>query len=99
MGKLVRDKIPDIIRQGGEQPVITVLDDVDYRNALLTKLFEEATELGEASPSEVAEEIADAYEVLRALATVHGHDWSAIEKVAASKREERGGFRHRLYLA
>ncbi|NUP20425.1 MAG: nucleoside triphosphate pyrophosphohydrolase [Streptomyces sp.] len=98
MGKLVRDKIPDIIRQGGEEPVITVLDDIAYREALLTKLFEEASELCEASPSEVAEEIADVYEVLRALATVQGHDWSVIEKVAADKREERGGFHHRLYL-
>ncbi|MEU6741999.1 nucleoside triphosphate pyrophosphohydrolase [Streptosporangium sandarakinum] len=99
MGKLVRDKIPDIIRQSGEEPVITVLDDIDYRSALLTKLFEEATELGEASLSDVAEEIADVYEVLRALAMVNGHDWSAIEKVAAGKREERGGFDRRLYLA
>ncbi|MFC4006001.1 hypothetical protein ACFOY2_02120 [Nonomuraea purpurea] len=99
MGKLVRDNIPDIIRQSGREPVITVLDEVDYRKALLAKLFEEAAELNEASRAEVAEEIADVYEVLRALAAVHGHDWAVIEKVAAAKREERGAFRDRLYLA
>ncbi|MCG5219479.1 nucleoside triphosphate pyrophosphohydrolase [Streptosporangium sp. KLBMP 9127] len=99
MGKLVRDNIPDIIRQNGGEPVITVLDEVEYRKALLAKLFEETTELNEASPAEVTGEIADVYEVLRALAAIHGHDWTVIEKVAAIKREERGAFRDRLYLA
>ncbi|NRQ32962.1 nucleoside triphosphate pyrophosphohydrolase [Nonomuraea sp. NN258] len=99
MGKLVRDNIPDIIRRNGEEPIVTVLDEADYRKALLTKLFEEATELNEASPAGVTAEIADVYEVLRALAAVHGHDWTAVEEVAAAKREERGAFRNRLYLA
>ncbi|MFI7618252.1 hypothetical protein ACIBP6_44240 [Nonomuraea terrae] len=99
MGKLVRDNIPDIIRRNGREPLITVLNEADYRAALLAKLFEEASELNEASPAEVAEEIADVYEVLRALAAVHGHDWTVIEKAAAAKREERGAFHDRLYLA
>ncbi|WP_281249710.1 nucleoside triphosphate pyrophosphohydrolase family protein [Nonomuraea wenchangensis] len=34
-----------------------MLDDIDYRKALLTKLFEEADELREASLAEVAEEM------------------------------------------
>ncbi|MGW0806609.1 nucleoside triphosphate pyrophosphohydrolase [Nonomuraea sp. NPDC002799] len=99
MGKLVRDKIPDIIRQDGREPVVTVLDDSDYRSALMAKLFEEATELKEASPADVAGEIADVYEVLRALAANYGHDWQTIEKTAEVKREERGAFQNRLYLA
>ncbi|SEU47569.1 hypothetical protein SAMN05421811_1303 [Nonomuraea wenchangensis] len=57
MGRLVRDRVPDIIRQSGREPVIAVLDDIDYRKALLTKLFEEADELREASLAEVAEEM------------------------------------------
>ncbi|MFB4293287.1 nucleoside triphosphate pyrophosphohydrolase [Nonomuraea sp. ATR24] len=61
--------------------------------------LEESTEFGQASPDEVTGEIADVYEVLRALAAVHGHDWATIEEVAAAKREERGAFRERLYLA
>lgn len=99
MGKLVRDKIPEIIRQSGREPVVTVLDDEGYRAALMAKLFEEAAELREASGDEVPGEIADVYEVLRALAAVHGHDWETIEKVAELKRRERGGFQDRLYLA
>jgi predicted house-cleaning noncanonical NTP pyrophosphatase (MazG superfamily) len=98
MGKLVRDKIPAIIRERGGDPVVTVLGEVDYRRALLEKLFEESTELSEASATEVAEEIADVLEVLRAIARVHGHEWRDIEKVAEVKRAERGAFLERIYL-
>jgi predicted house-cleaning noncanonical NTP pyrophosphatase (MazG superfamily) len=99
MGKLVRDRIPAIIRQSGSEPVVTVLREDAYRDALVAKLFEESTELEQASPGEVPGEIADVYEVLRALAAAHGHDWTTIEEVAAAKRAERGAFRERLYLA
>ncbi|SNR93343.1 hypothetical protein SAMN05216276_1001300 [Streptosporangium subroseum] len=58
MGKLVRDRITDIIGEHGGDPVVmTVLGDADYRRALLEKLFEESTELSEASAIEAAEEI------------------------------------------
>ncbi|MFJ2034129.1 hypothetical protein [Streptosporangium sp. NPDC087985] len=98
MGKLVRDRIPDIIREHGGDPVVTVLGDADYRRALLEKLFEESTELSEAPAAEVAEEIADVLEVLRAVAQVHGHEWRDIEKIAEVKRAERGAFLERIYL-
>ncbi|MFI6295907.1 nucleoside triphosphate pyrophosphohydrolase [Nonomuraea sp. NPDC050790] len=99
MGKLVRDNIPEIIRRGGGEPDVRVLGVAEYRGALLAKLFEEATELREAPADEVAGEIADVYEVLRAIAAVDGLEWDAVEKVADGKRAERGGFRDRLYLA
>ncbi|WP_343953802.1 nucleoside triphosphate pyrophosphohydrolase [Nonomuraea longicatena] len=95
----MRDKIPDIIRQNGGNPVITILGATEYREALTAKLFEEAGELREAPIGEVAGEIADVYEVLRALAADHGYDWAAIERTAQAKRDERGGFLDRLYLA
>ncbi|MFI6816723.1 hypothetical protein ACIBG7_30270 [Nonomuraea sp. NPDC050328] len=98
MGKLVRDRIPEIIRRSGGDPAVTVLGETEYRAALRDKLFEEAGELAEATPEEVAGEIADVLEVLRALAAVHGHGWADIERVSLAKREERGGFTDRLYL-
>ncbi|MFF3439526.1 nucleoside triphosphate pyrophosphohydrolase [Streptosporangium sp. NPDC002721] len=98
MGKLVRDRIPEIIRAGGGEPVVTVLGEADYREALLEKLFEEAAELREAPAAGVAEEIADVLEVLRAVATVHGYEWADIEKVAEAKRAERGAFSGRIHL-
>ncbi|MEU8198288.1 nucleoside triphosphate pyrophosphohydrolase [Microbispora amethystogenes] len=98
MGKLVRDKIPDLIRQDGREPIVTVLDDLAYREALLDKLLEESFELRDASAEQVPAEIVDVLEVLRALARVHGQDWRDIEKLADVKRAERGGFRNRVYL-
>ncbi|MEV4456153.1 nucleoside triphosphate pyrophosphohydrolase [Microbispora sp. NPDC049633] len=98
MGKLVRDKIPDIIRRDGREPVVTVLDEVAFREALLAKLLEESAELSEAPPAQVPEEIADVLEVLHALARVHGQDWRDIERLADAKRAERGGFHDRVYL-
>ncbi|WP_157249240.1 nucleoside triphosphate pyrophosphohydrolase [Nonomuraea typhae] len=98
MGKLVRDRIPAVIRRSGHEPVVRVLGAGEYRGALVDKLFEEAAEVREAVPAKVIEEIADVYEVLRALAEAEGHDWTTVEKAAAAKRAERGAFRDRLYL-
>lgn len=75
-----------------------VLDEGEYRTALMEKLFEEAAELREASSEEMVAEIADVYEVLRALAEVNGYQWMEVEQIADSKREERGAFSCRLYL-
>ncbi|NAS21446.1 phosphoribosyl-ATP pyrophosphohydrolase [Herbidospora sp. NEAU-GS84] len=98
MGKLVRDGIPDLIRRTGGDPEVSVLDDDAYRQALQAKLAEEAGELAEAAGEEVAEELADLLEVLRAIADVHGHSWRHVEQVADAKRARRGAFAARLYL-
>ena len=44
-GKLVRDKIPQIIRDSGRQPHVTTIDHGDMRAALELKLAEEIEEL------------------------------------------------------
>ena len=38
--KLVRDRIPQLIRSEGRRPVTRVLDEASYRQALLAKLIE-----------------------------------------------------------
>jgi predicted house-cleaning noncanonical NTP pyrophosphatase (MazG superfamily) len=68
------------------------------REALQAKLAEEAAELTEATGMEVAEELADLLEVLRAIAHVHGHSWQDVEQIAEAKRAQRGAFAERLYL-
>jgi len=47
--KLVRDRIPEIIAAEGRHPVTRILDQADYRQALLDKLAEEAAEAAHAS--------------------------------------------------
>jgi hypothetical protein len=49
MGKLVRDKIPDMIRASGRTPHVRTLSTAEYRTALLDKLCEEVAELSAAA--------------------------------------------------
>lgn len=94
--KLVRDRIPEIIRENGGEPVTRTLDESEYRNALRTKLQEEVKEYLE-SPS--VEELADIAEILRALASLNGSSWDEVERFRAQKEHERGAFMRRVYLA
>ena len=96
--KLVRDQIPDIIAAAGSRPSTRVLDHASYQAALRAKLLEEAQEAEAAADEQLASELADVLEVLRALATAHGMRWEDIELQARRKRAERGGFDRRIFL-
>lgn len=98
MGKLVRDLIPDIISASGRVPSTRILDAEEYRNALFDKLFEEGRELRDAADDDKAEELADVYEVVRALATDLGITMTKLDEVASEKRGSRGGFGGRVWL-
>ncbi|KZS70225.1 phosphoribosyl-ATP pyrophosphohydrolase [Mycobacterium kansasii] len=99
MGKLVRDKIPDIIRASGRIPRVTTLAEVPYRAALLDKLREEVDELIAAHGTDaVIEEAADILEVLVAIAGERGASVDTIADTAQRKRAEKGGFDMRLWL-
>jgi predicted house-cleaning noncanonical NTP pyrophosphatase (MazG superfamily) len=91
--KLVRDRIPDIIRQNGEEPNVRIADDTEYWLALRAKLQEE---VGEFLESEHPDEIADIREVLDAIC--RHKEFSDIQERQDRKREERGGFDDRLIL-
>jgi predicted house-cleaning noncanonical NTP pyrophosphatase (MazG superfamily) len=97
-GKLIRDRIPEIIEAGGHHPVTRVLDGQDYRAALLAKLVEEAQEAEKATADELPGELADVWEVLRALLGVLPLTWQELEALAAAKRAKRGGFDRRIFL-
>ncbi|QIK76169.1 nucleoside triphosphate pyrophosphohydrolase [Nocardioides piscis] len=98
MGKLVRDKIPEIIRASGTDPDCRVLEADEYLPSLFAKLFEESEELRAAPRAHQLDELADVYEVLRALAAATNHSMSDIELAAQRKRAERGGFEDRIWL-
>jgi predicted house-cleaning noncanonical NTP pyrophosphatase (MazG superfamily) len=68
------------------------------RRSLLDKLVEEAEELRQAAPAERLEEAADVYEVLAAITTQLGVQWSDIERAASRKTSERGAFTERIWL-
>ena len=74
-GKLVRDRIPEIIRDAGRTPVTRTLDPTAYEQALRDKLLEEADEDAAASGPEPLEELADVLEVVRALVVSSDTTW------------------------
>ena len=93
-GKLVRDKIPQIIRSKGEEPIIGTADTEEYRIRLRDKLREEVEEY--LASDNDREELADILEVLYALAEQAGTDQHELEKLRAAKAEKRGGFTERI---
>lgn len=98
MGKLVRDRIPEIIRASGREPVVRVLDESEYLTELLRKLVEEAEEAASSESDSLMEEIADVHEVVLALLAALGASTTTLESLAAQKRSSRGAFQDRLYL-
>jgi predicted house-cleaning noncanonical NTP pyrophosphatase (MazG superfamily) len=94
--KLVRDRIPDIIRGDGRDARVRTAVGTELASLLSTKLLEEASEFASA-PS--LEELADVFEVIRALLDAHGWSLSDLEAAADAKRRERGGFARGLVLS
>jgi Uncharacterized conserved protein len=92
-GKLVRDKIPTIIRSEGRIPMTRQLSGPELLSALQDKLAEELAEY-QAASGDVSrcEELADLIEVIFALARLHGYTEETLMAIAARKKEARGGF-------
>ena len=97
-GKLVRDRIPELISAEGRKPVVSKLTGAELLSALYDKLAEEREELLTAeSANEKCEEIADIIEVLIGIAAQYGFEEAQIMDSVARKREERGGFAAGLF--
>jgi predicted house-cleaning noncanonical NTP pyrophosphatase (MazG superfamily) len=93
--KLVRDRIPEIIRAAGGRPETRVADPAEHVSRLRAKLVEEG---GEYIASGDPEELADVLEVVHALAAAHGISPAELERLRSAKAAERGGFGKRLVL-
>jgi predicted house-cleaning noncanonical NTP pyrophosphatase (MazG superfamily) len=96
--KLIRDRIPDIIRDSGRECGIETMPAVEYRVALLRKLVEEATEAAEAEPEKLKTELADLYEVIDAIMAAYDLNREAVLAEQRIRHVERGGFEKRLRL-
>jgi predicted house-cleaning noncanonical NTP pyrophosphatase (MazG superfamily) len=91
--KLVRDRIPVQIRRYGEYAETIKLPSDELLDVLKTKVVEEALEvLGTNSIQALRIEMADVYEVLRALCRAIKQPTRSLEKDAARKRRKLGGF-------
>ena len=87
--KLVRDKIPNIIKANGGECKFHVAKKDEYIDVLNEKILEEVQEFIE---NPCAEEIADVLEVIEAIARMHRINLDDIKSVKKKKREERGSF-------
>jgi predicted house-cleaning noncanonical NTP pyrophosphatase (MazG superfamily) len=96
--KLVRDRIPEIIRESGIECEIVILSDAEYCQALRQKLIEEATEVAEADEDELVAELADLYEVIDALMLSYGISGDEVLDAQVKRRETRGGFTRKIML-
>jgi predicted house-cleaning noncanonical NTP pyrophosphatase (MazG superfamily) len=93
--KLVRDKIPEIIKNAGKECNTKILDDKDYLKFLDEKLSEECKEYQE---SKEIEEIADVLEVLHSIVKVRGYSWAEVENIRKEKVRKRGSFNDKIFL-
>jgi predicted house-cleaning noncanonical NTP pyrophosphatase (MazG superfamily) len=93
-GKLVRDKVPNLISAHGQDPIITFAEPGELRALFIAKIREETDELQAATSShERAEEIADILQVIYSYARHLGLDWDDdIETIYETKQETHGAF-------
>lgn len=98
--KLVRDKIPEIIKADGGAPKTRILASQEFIIELLKKLKEEAEELAEVTNNqpELIKEIGDVYEVIDAIIEYYNIDKAAVMKLKNERKIERGGFDKRIFL-
>ena len=98
--KLIRDRIPEIMDEAGVRFEVESLDDAAFERALRAKVAEEAGEAARASGrDDLALELADLVEVLRALMAATGLEPDEVERLRERRRTERGGFERRLWLS
>ena len=93
-GKLVRDKIPQIITAAGKTPITRILDQEEYLEELDKKLNEE---IAEYQADKSLEEMADVLEVLFAICEARGYSVDELMNVRNEKKEARGGFEQRIF--
>lgn len=96
--KLIRDKIPQLIEANNEPYEIRVMEEKEFEKELRKKLVEEASELLKTGKDDLVNEMADVLELLKSIAVFYKIDFKLIEEKQVKKREERGGFKKRLFL-
>lgn len=93
--KLVRDAVPEIVRETGAEPETHVADDAEFRHRLGEKLVEEAREYAE---SDDPEELADVLAVVGAICRAADVDREELERIGREKAQERGTFDRQIVL-
>ena len=97
--KLVRDRIPEIIKQGGAQvEVEKVEDEVRFLRLLIDKLEEEAQEVALADEEHMLEELGDVETVVDGILRKIGKTRKELKEQQESKDSERGSLNEGIFL-
>lgn len=97
--KLVRDRIPEIVRKDGEIPFVRKLSQKKFKVEVLKKVIEEAKELSEVkNREELLKECADLQEILETLIDAHKIDRKELNKLKNKRKKDRGGFAKKIFL-
>lgn len=97
--KLVRDRIPQVIEEDGDECQYEQLGEEEYRSMLREKFIEEAKELIAAEGrEEILNELADFEELIDAVQELEQISPEDVGKKKSQKHEERGGFTKRIKL-
>ncbi len=97
--KLIRDRIPEIVKEAGWVPTVRILRKSEFLGAVKKKVFEEAEELIQSEDKRgIIDEIVDIQELLDVLASEIGITKPEVKKLQGIKRKKRGGFKKRLFL-
>lgn len=94
-GGLVRDRIPELIRERGRTPETHVADGAEFAHLLGEKLVEEAEEYAEDGD---VEDLADVLAVVGVVCGAKGIDRDELERVGQERMEELGAFDERIVL-
>ena len=97
MKKLIRDNIPDIIKNKWGKCEFYIASDVEYSIELLKKLIEESIEVKESrNKKELIEELADVVEVINSICDYESISIDDIEKARIKKKKEKWWFSKKI---
>ncbi|MEO5948931.1 MAG: nucleoside triphosphate pyrophosphohydrolase [Candidatus Saccharimonas sp.] len=96
LNKLVRDKLPDMMRELGQEPEVTRLETKAHVRELIAKVIEEAQELDPNDPKYL-NELADLKQVISDLIELSGVP-DEVERLRQEDLAKRGGFLTGQYI-
>ena len=94
--KLVRDNIPQIIKDSWRITITHIASNSEYWNRLKEKLQEEVNEFLENTDNN--EELADILEVIHAILNFKWIKFEELEKIRLEKQKKNGGFKNKIIL-
>lgn len=96
--KLVRDKIVEHQEASGAKPHFRQLTASEHKQELVNKIAEEAHEITQAGPDEIAAEIADVQQAIDGLKELYGVSDADVAKAQDAKNQKNGAFKKGLYV-